>query len=119
MTALALTSEFAYSQNSIKRPDTYNYNRGLEELRNENYDDALIYLNKEVENDPKNGYAYSWIAMIRHTQEEYGRALTSADLALKNLPKKDSEFIAATYNIRAGVYLALEDTIKEIGRAHV
>lgn len=114
MTALALTSEFAYSQNSIKRPDTYNYNRGLEELRNENYDDALIYLNKEVENDPKNGYAYSWIAMIRHTQEEYGRALTSADLALKNLPKKDSEFIAATYNIRAGVYLALEDTIKTL-----
>ena len=114
MTALVLTSEFAYSQNSIKRPDTYNYNRGLEELRNENYDDALIYLNKEVANDPKNGYAYSWIAMIRHTQEEYGRALTSADLALKNLPKKDSEFIAATYNIRAGVYLALEDTIKAL-----
>ena len=114
MTALVLTSEFAYSQNSIKRPDTYNYNRGLEELRNENYDDALIYLNKEVENDPKNGYAYSWIAMIRHTQEEYGRALTSADLALKNLPKKDSEFIAATYNNRAGVYLALEDTIKAL-----
>lgn len=114
MTALVLTSEFAYSQNSIKRPDTYNYNRGLEELRNENYDDALIYLNKEVENDPKNGYAYSWIAMIRLTQEEYGRALTSADLALKNLPKKDSEFIAATYNIRAGVYLALEDTIKAL-----
>lgn len=114
MTTLVLTSDFAFSQNSIKRPDTYNYNRGVEELRNENYDDALIYFNKEIENNPKNGYAFTWIAMIRHTQEEYGRALTSVDLALKNLPKKDSELIAVTYNIRAGVYLALEDTIKAL-----
>lgn len=67
------------AQNSNKRPDTYNFNRGLEELRKENYEEALTYLNKEVESDPKNGYAYSWIAMIRHTQEEYGRALTSVD----------------------------------------
>lgn len=74
----------------------------------------LTYLNKEVESDPKNGYSYSWIAMIRHAQEEYGRALTSVDLALKYLPKKDCEFVSATYNIRAGVYLALEDTVKTL-----
>lgn len=77
-----------FAQNNVKRPDTYNYNRGLEELRNENYEEALNYLNKEVESDPKNGYAYSWIAMIRHSQEEYGRALTSVDLALKIFLKK-------------------------------
>lgn len=103
-----------FAQDKVKRPDTYNYNRGLEELRNENYEEALNYLNKEIENDPKNGYAYSWIAMIRHSQEEYGRALTAVDIALKNLPKKDTEFIAATYSIRAGVYLELEDTIKAL-----
>ena len=51
MTTLVLTSDFAFSQNSIKRPDTYNYNRGVEELRNENYDDALIYFNKEIDKD--------------------------------------------------------------------
>lgn len=103
-----------FAQSNVKRPDTYNYNRGLEELRNDNYEEALNYLNKEVESDPKNGYAYSWIAMIRHSQKEYGRALTSVDIALKNLPRKDGAFIAATYNIRAGVYLALEDTIKAL-----
>lgn len=111
---MLFTSIMSFAQSNVKRPDTYNYNRGLEELRNENYEEALNYLNKEVESDPKNGYAYSWIAMIRHSQEEYGRALTSVNLALKNLPKKDGEFIAATYNIRAGVYLALEDTIKAL-----
>lgn len=110
--AALLTSVTIYAANDIKRPDTYNYNRGLEELRNNNYDGALEYFNKEVAADPKNGYAYSWIAMIREYQEEYGRALTAADLALKNLPKKDIEFLSATYNIRAGVYLNLEDTVK-------
>lgn len=104
----------ALAQSNVKRPDSYNYNRGLEELRNENNEEALNYFNKELQDNPKNGYALSWIAMIRHSQEEYGRALTAVDLALKNLPKKDTEFVAASYSIRAGVYLALEDTVKAL-----
>ena len=103
-----------YSQNSVKRPDTYNYNRGLEELRNENYSEALNFFNKEIEADKPNGYAYSWIAMIRHTQEEYGRALTAVNMALKYIPKRDVDFLSATYNVRAGIYLALEDTINAL-----
>ena len=103
-----------YSQNSVKRPDTYNYNRGLEELRNENYSEALNFFNKEIEADKQNGYAYSWIAMIRHTQEEYGRALTAVNMALKYVPKRDVDFLSATYNVRAGIYLALEDTINAL-----
>lgn len=103
-----------YSQNSVKRPDTYNYNRGLEELRNENYSEALNFFNKEIEADKQNGYAYSWIAMIRHTEEEYGRALTAVNMALKYIPKRDVDFLSATYNVRAGIYLALEDTINAL-----
>ena len=98
----------------VKRPDSYNYQRGMEALNKENINEALEYFNKEVADNPKNGYAYSWIAMVRHSKEEYGRALTAADLALKKLPKKDVEFLAATYNIRAGVYLELKDTIKAL-----
>jgi Tfp pilus assembly protein PilF len=75
--ALECVSLAVNAQNSNKRPDTYNYNRGLEELRKENYVEALTYLNKEVESDPQNGYAYSWIAMIRHTQEELGQSVLS------------------------------------------
>ena len=47
--ALECVSLSLNAQNSNKRPDSYNYNRGLEELRKENYEDALTYLNKEVE----------------------------------------------------------------------
>lgn len=65
----------------IKRPDSYNYTRGVEAIQQENYKEALDYLNKEIEENPKNGYAYAWIAAIREHHDEYGRAITSLDMA--------------------------------------
>ena len=102
------------SAQNIKRPDTYNYNRGVEAIQNENYQEALDYLNKEAADNPKNGYAFAWIAMIRNYGEEYGRALTAADLAIKYLPKKDEEYVTFGYINRAAVYLNLEDTVKAL-----
>ena len=99
---------------NVKRPDTYNYNRGLEEMSNGNQEEALDYFNKELGENPKNGYALSCVAMIRYSHEEYGKALTAVDLALKNLPKKDAVMVAATHDLRADIYLALEDTVKAL-----
>ena len=99
---------------NVKRPDTYNYNRGLEEMSNGNQEEALDYFNKELGENPKNGYALSCVAMIRYTNEEYGKSLTAVDLALKNLPKKDAIMVAATHNLRADIYLALGDTVKAL-----
>ncbi len=99
---------------NVKRPESYNYRRGVEACQNRQYKDALEYLNKELEENPKNGYAFSWIASIREYSEEYGRALTASNLALKYLPKKDVDYVVFAYSIRAKVYLALEDTIKAL-----
>ena len=114
--AVAISSfvQLHAQDSKVKRPETYNYQRGMEALQNENTEEALEYFNKEVSENPKNGYAYSWIALLRDNQEEYGRALTAVNLAIKNLPKKDPEFLAATYNIRANVYLELKDTISAL-----
>ena len=103
----------AEAQN-VKRPESYNYRRGVEAYQNQQYKDALEYLNKELEENPKNGYAFSWIASIRELHEDYGRALTATNQALKYLPKKDVEYVVFAYSIRAKVYLALEDTIKAL-----
>ena len=98
------------------RPESYNYQRGLEAVQNEKTEEALEYFNKDVKENPKNGYSYSWIAMLRNHTEEYGRALTAADLAIKYLPKKDVEYVIFAYSTRADVYLNLEDTIKGVRR---
>lgn len=102
-----------FAQN-VKRPESYNYMRGIEAYNKEDMNEALEYFNKDIQENPKSGYSYSWIALIRLQNEEYGKALTAAELAIKYLPKKDKEYIASSYVTRAGVYLHLEDTVKAL-----
>ena len=53
---LYLCSAHALAQ-KVKRPDSYNYTRGVEAIQNNNVEEALKYLNKEVKEYPGNGYA--------------------------------------------------------------
>ncbi len=106
-------SSVLYADN-IKRPDSYNYMRGIEAIQNNNLDEALDYLNKEIAEHPDNGYAFVWVASVRNYNEEYGRALTAANIAIKKIPSKDKEYKAFAFSTRAGVFLNLEDTIQAI-----
>lgn len=99
---------------NIKRPDSYNYSRGVEAVNNDNAEEALDYLNKEINEHPDNGYAFAWIALVRNYNEEFGRALTAANIAVKKIPSKDKEYKAFAYGTRAKVYLNLEDTIQAL-----
>lgn len=105
--------QFALAQN-IKRPDSYNYSRGVEAIQNNNAEEALEYLNKELEDNPDNGYALAWIAVVRNYQEEYGRALTAADLAIKHIPRKDKQYKAFAYIVRGEVYVGLGENEKAL-----
>lgn len=88
LSLLLVCSSAIYADN-IKRPDSYNFTRGVEALQNDNYEEALEYLEKEVAEHPDNGYAYSWIALVRVTNEEFGRALSASNMAVKKIPAKD------------------------------
>lgn len=94
-----LLSLATYSQ-SDKRPDSYNYNRAMEALDKENVQEALEYLGKELKENPKNGYAYSWAASIYKYRDEYGHAISAADKALQYLPKKDLEYVTFALTTR-------------------
>lgn len=108
-------STIMYADDNVKRPDSYNYNRGVEEMNNGNLEEAINYFNKEISDNPKNGYAYAWIGTIYASQGENGRALTAIDKALKLVPKKDSKFLSGSYSVRAKVYCELGDTVKALG----
>ncbi len=97
-----------------ERPTSYNYMRGVEAIQNENIEEAIDYFKKDLQENPKNGYSFSWIAMLRAHEEDFGRALSAADMAIKLLPKKDAEYVTFAYSTRANVYLNLEDTVKAI-----
>ncbi len=81
------------SQAKDNSPYTANYSRAIEALQKSNYTEALDYLNKEIEEHPRNSYAYALIAEIRKTQGEYGLALSAADVSIKLLPKSDADSI--------------------------
>lgn len=113
LSILVLCSSAIFADN-IKRPDSYNYSRGVEAINNNNAEEALDYLNKEINEHPDNGYAFAWIALVRNYNEEFGRALTAANIAVKKIPSKDKEYKAFAYGTRAKVYLNLEDTIQAL-----
>ena len=113
LSILVLCSSVMLADN-IKRPDSYNYSRGVEAINNNNAEEALDYLNKEINEHPDNGYAFAWIALLRNYNEEFGRALTAANVAVKKIPSKDKEYKAFAYGTRAQVYLNLEDTIQAL-----
>lgn len=95
-----------------KRPDSYNYTRAMEAMENSNIEEALDYFNKELAENSKNGYALAWVASLRSYQEEYGRALTAANLAIKYIPKKDNAYKAFAHSIRGDIYIELEEIDK-------
>lgn len=99
---------------NIKRPDSYNYTRGVEAIQNNNLEEALEYLRKEISEHPDNGYAYSWLALVKNYNEDFGEALTATNAAIKKLPSKDKEYKAFAYSTRAKVYLNLEDTVQAL-----
>lgn len=113
LSILVLCSSVMLADN-IKCPDSYNYSRGVEAINNNNAEEALDYLNKEINEHPDNGYAFAWIALVRNYNEEFGRALTAANVAVKKIPSKDKEYKAFAYGTRAQVYLNLEDTIQAL-----
>ena len=113
LSILVLCSSVMLADN-IKRPDSYNYSRGVEAITNNNLEEAVDYLNKEINEHPDNGYAFAWIALVRNYNEEFGRALTAANVAVKKIPSKDKEYKAFAYGTRAQVYLNLKDTIQAL-----
>ena len=48
LSILVLCSSAIFADN-IKRPDSYNYSRGVEAINNNNAEEALDYLNKEID----------------------------------------------------------------------
>ena len=94
-----------------KQMQSYYCQRGVEALMEGDITTGIDYLNKELKENPKNGYAFAWIAAGRASSEEYGNALTAINKALQYIPRKDIQYTSWTYSMRADIYLELKDTV--------
>lgn len=114
MVLLCLAAVTVQAQDKKKKYETYNYLRAMECVQEMDYSKALEYLQKDVEENPKSGYSYVYIAALQMYFDETGEALTASNKAIQYIPKKDQEKLAEAYDARASVYLALEDTVSAL-----
>jgi len=52
------------AQDNIQRPSSYNYTKGVDLAHEGKTSEALESFEKELKDNPKNVYAYSWIGAI-------------------------------------------------------
>ena len=93
-----------------QRPTSYNYQRGVEAVQNDDDKEGEKYLLAELEENPKNGYAYAWLASIENRKDELGNAIAMLNKALQYLPKADKYYRAWSYSALSNIYLQLKDT---------
>ena len=111
MVILVITTS-VFAQKNV--PNTYNYNRGVELVNNYEYVEGIKYLKSELSENPKNGYAYVWMATAYYSMDEYSCALTAVSKALKLLPKRDKAYKAYTYAVRECIYYELGEYEKAL-----
>lgn len=104
----------AKTDKKVKQPDTYAYTRGVEAYNEQKYQDALDWFNREISEHPDNGYAYVYLSILRYGNEEYGKALSAINEAIKHLPKKDKDWSSVALVSRAEVYVVMEDTVSAL-----
>ena len=97
-----------------KQPNSYNYQRGVEAISDGNYDEGEDYLQLELKENPKNGYAYAWLSSVETDRDELGNAIAMLHKALQYLPKNDKYYIAWSYSSLAGIHMQLNDTLAAI-----
>lgn len=95
------------AQKANEYQNSYNYKRAMELLESESdQNEAMDYLQKEVADHPKNGYAYYWIGALYEGNDMPIDALEPTNKAIALL-QKDKEFITFAYRRRARIYLDL------------
>lgn len=110
--ALFATNFSSFAKSEVKQPDSYAYTRGVEAFNEGKNQDAFDWFTKELQDHPDNGYAYVYVSGIYAANDEYGKALSAIDNALKKIPKKDKEWRVNSLGVRSAIYLCLQDTIK-------
>jgi clan AA aspartic protease (TIGR02281 family) len=90
---------------------SYNLQSGINNYREDKYEEALEFFKKEIAQNPKEGKAYFYIALINVEQETYAQGLTQVNLAIANLAPSDT-VVAFAWQLKGDIYYHLDDLKK-------
>ena len=97
-----------------KEPTSYNYQRGVEAVQDNNDEEAERYLRQELESNPKNGYAYAWLSGVVARRGETGQVIAMLEKAIKYIPKSDKYYHAWANSRLCDIYEQFGDTTRAI-----
>ena len=102
-----LMSSSVFAQKAEQLQNSYNYKRAMEILQsNGDKNEAIDYLSKELEEHPKNGYAYYVIGHLYNEAGMAGDAIEPINKAIQYL-QKDKDWVTYAYRQRAKINLQL------------
>lgn len=90
---------------------TYNLQSGINYYGEEKYDEALAFLKKEIAQNPKEGKAYYYLALINVEKETFAQGLTQVNLAITHLTPTDT-LVAYAWKLKGDIYFHLDDLEK-------
>lgn len=79
------------------RPESSNYIKGVEALNAGNAEQAYQYLNEEINQNPDNGYAHCYMALVCNFYGDMKLALYAANESVKLIPEEDTEYRSFAY----------------------
>lgn len=94
-----------------EKAPSYNFSRGMDEAMQGNVEEAFEYFNKELEENPQNGYAHMAVAKLYMDYSQYGDARNSVEAAIKYIPKKHKGTLARAYVLRGQLFAIECDTV--------
>ena len=109
ISAIAMMLSAGLMAQDVKRPDSYNYTRGVEAIQNNNMDEGVEFLQKELAENPKNGYAYgSGASNVSMSSVEATFMFKNGYLQQQDVQGKQN-FITADGNISEGTVINLRN----------
>ena len=102
------------AQKAAQYQDSYNFKRAMEIIQAKgDSNDALRFLQQELADHPKNGYAYYVIGRLYSDNDMTGDALEPTNKAI-SLLQKDKEWLTFAYRLRAEIHLKLGSEVEAL-----
>ena len=90
---------------------SYNLQSGINNFKEDKYDEALDFFTKEIAQNPKESQAYFYNSLIYAAKDELAKALTQVNLAIQFNQTNDT-LLCKYWQAKGNVYVKLKDTVK-------
>ena len=90
---------------------SYNLQSGINNFKEDKYDEALDFFTKEIAQNPKESQAYFYNSLIYAAKDELAKALAQVNLAIQFNQTNDT-LLCKYWQTKGNVYVKLKDTLK-------